>query len=221
MTDVTTRKPDLRASTKQMLQYLCTTPGIIAAAITTSLSLLHWIMKITRRAQQHLHRLHMPAFSANIRAQLLSFAHCNFRDYSSTRAFVRHLDVILIVFGSVELADLQKLTQVNRAWERMGRQVLFQRISLELRSHIRPAVPDDNTSDNSGKRVILEFLELLDSTHSVVSGSAALAVCVQGTQRSGDWMDVRDMDIFTPLGCVDTVVQHLKEKLGYSIRNYA
>lgn len=58
---------------------------------------------------------------------------------------------------------------------------------------------------------------MIDNTRSVISGSTALAVCMQRTNGAGDWMDTRDLDVFTPAGRAGDVVSYLVRHLGYTI----
>ncbi|KZV64789.1 hypothetical protein PENSPDRAFT_690442 [Peniophora sp. CONT] len=62
----------------------------------------------------------------------------------------------------------------------------------------------------------MEFLTLLDKTQSIISGSTALAVCMQRTERASEWMDTRDLDIFTPVGMAESIVGYLVGKLDYT-----
>ena len=139
------------------------------------------------------------------------------RQYASTSAFVGTRDVLLMVFAHSELPELQKLTQVNRSWANLGRHVLRERIFLELGLHILPTTKTSGSSQNMRNQALLPFLAMIDDTHSVVSGSTALAVCMHGTDRAGDWMDTRDLDIFTPLARKDIVVNYIVTNLDYKV----
>ena len=138
------------------------------------------------------------------------------RDYKSTRRFTLTLDMLVRTFSLLDLVNLQKITQINQEWDDIGTRLLCNRVFFELELHIRPT-PDMAVHDDARRKVITEFLALLSETRSVVSGSTALSVCMHHTERAGEWMSTRALDVFTPIHALDVVVRHFVDVLGYDI----
>ncbi|VDB99980.1 unnamed protein product [Peniophora sp. CBMAI 1063] len=124
---------------------------------------------------------------------------------------------MLLLLEHLGIAELQRLSQVCVVWTSLARDELRRRVFLELKRHVFDASLSRSLSSYPLKEAVENFLVLLRTTRSVVSGSTALAVCMQGTIRAGEWMDERDLDIFTPVGMAPNVILYFVETLGYTV----
>ncbi|KZV67532.1 hypothetical protein PENSPDRAFT_688058 [Peniophora sp. CONT] len=136
---------------------------------------------------------------------------------TAARMFLSSNDTLLLVIEHLDIPSLQKLSQVCVAWTCLARDELRRRVYLELKRHIFTTATTHTVSSYPLKDAIEGFLVLLRTTRSVVSGSTALAICMQGTSRAGDWMDERDLDVFTPVGLAPNVILYFVETLGYVV----
>ena len=134
------------------------------------------------------------------------------------RCCLTNKNVLFSTFDHLELVDLRRATQVCRLWGFVGASVLYGRVRRELRRNIWPDLQAYALSRDANTRAIPDFLNLLDATGSVVSGSTALAVCMKGTKHAGAWMDTGDLDVFTPRGQAARVSRDISMLFGFSVQ---
>ena len=142
----------------------------------------------------------------------------SYRNFRSTEEFKGDSQALALVFRQQDLVRLQCMGQVCRAWYDISRDVLRERVDVELGKHIFPVSAATSASAAGQRKCVIDgFLNMLKDTRSVVSGSTTLSVCMQATARMGEWMDKRDLDIFTPSDVDHLVVDSLSRNHAYFI----